>query len=95
MNNPLKPFAEFAPIYRDLGYWPRPLLGKKCLESGWQKPNNELPDGTLERWIEEKPSHNIGLVAGSSFSDGTRLGFLDIDHDNFIKLGIKVFRRIF
>jgi hypothetical protein len=81
------PYKQFAPIYKELGFWPRPLSGKRCFELQWQLPNEQLPTGTLEKWIKEKPSHNIGLVAGSPFPDGTRLGFLDIDHDSFIQLG--------
>lgn len=81
------PYATYAPIYQKRGMWPRPLTGKQCFELDWQKPDDQLPAGTIEKWIKEKPSHNIGLVAGSPFSDGTYLGFMDIDHNAFIGLG--------
>lgn len=87
MNNTLTPFGDWAKIYQDLGYWVRPVVGKAPKIKNWQLPDHEQPEGIIEKWIEQKPDHNIGLVTGSPFPDGTLLGFLDIDHDNYIGLG--------
>ena len=84
------PYGTWAPIYRKLGMWPRPLVGKACKEKNWQLPDSELPEGTIEKWDKERSQHNIGLVAGSPFPDGTLLGFLDIDNDKYIKLGLSL-----
>ncbi len=81
------PFGIWAEIYRDLGMWPRPLVGKAPKEKNWQLPDPELPEGTIEKWDAERADFNIGLVAGSPFPDGTLLGFLDIDNDLYVRLG--------
>jgi hypothetical protein len=93
------PYGKWAKIYRDRGLWPRPLkfpgtdvntgklLGKACREKGWQTPDPELPPATLERWDLECPQYNIGLLMGTPLGDGTCLGALDIDNDQYTKLG--------
>lgn len=92
------PYEDFAGIYRDLGFWPRPLvypgmdknsgkpLGKACKEPGWQKPDHELPEGTIEQWRDKYGHYNIGILAGSPFEDGTLLGAVDVDHDQYLRL---------
>ncbi len=88
MSNICKtPFGTYAPIYRDLGFWARPLTGKVCKEKSWQLPDSEMPEDLFENWLRNKAGFNIGICAGSIFPDNTRLGFLDIDHDQFINLG--------
>lgn len=81
------PFGQFAPVYRSLGMWPRPLMGKACKEIGWTTPDPALSPEVLSSWEQDKGTYNIGLLAGSPFPDGTKLGFLDIDDDRFIRLG--------
>ena len=36
--------AEWAPVYRRLGYWPRPITmgSKACHVRDWQKPDSEF-----------------------------------------------------
>jgi hypothetical protein len=93
------PYGTWAKVYQDRGLWPRPLqcpgidaktkkpLGKACREKGWQTPDSELPPGTRERWALELGHYNIGLLMGTPLPDGTRLGALDIDHDQYTALG--------
>ena len=94
-----KPFAEATEAFRDGPAELRPViypginkktgkkLGKQCLESGWQLPNHMLPKGTQERWLRECGHWNVGLNMGTVLSDGTRLGGIDIDHDDHVNLG--------
>lgn len=94
----IKPYGEWAEIYREKGYWPRPLkfpgldknekpFGKRCLEKNWQLPDHEIGAETFANWAKEFPHYNIGLVMGSPLPDGTTLAALDIDDDRLIKLG--------
>lgn len=97
--NDLTPFGTWAKPYRDLGLSPRPLqypgidsrtgklLGKACKEKGWSDPDSELPPGTVERWDAQYAHYNIGLLMGTPLPDGTLLGALDIDHDQYVSLG--------
>lgn len=92
------PYGTWAKIYRERGLCPRPLkypgtdsnnkpLGKACKEAGWQKPDSELPEGTIERWENNYSHFNIGLLMGTPVGDGTLIGALDIDHNSYVKLG--------
>jgi hypothetical protein len=82
-------FADQAPAYRRRGYWPRPitLATKACHVREWQKPDSELSDATLASWLTSHANFGIGLLMGSPFPDGTTLGALDIDHDEYVRLG--------
>jgi Bifunctional DNA primase/polymerase, N-terminal len=82
-------FAHWAGEYRRRGYWPRPItLGSKaCRVREWQKPDSELPAATLASWLTSHAHCGIGLLMGSPFPDGTTLGALDIDHDEYVRLG--------
>lgn len=80
------PFGSYAEEYRKAGLWVRPAEGKACKEKGWQNPDNKLPKDQFERWLEQKADRNIGAVMGSPFPDGTRLGALDVDHDDYMPL---------
>ena len=86
------PYGTWAEIMRDAGFWPRPLLGKACKIPGWQKPDEEWDRVSIEKWAEMYPQHNIGLLMGSPLPDGTLLGALDIDHDDYVALGKAVLR---
>lgn len=94
----LTPYGTWSKIYRDLGFYPRPLkypgadkkgtrFGKACKEKGWQISDPQLPPGTIERWDAQYAHYNIGLLMGSPLPDGTLLGALDIDHDDYVALG--------
>ena len=82
-------FAHWADVYRRRGYWPRPItLGTKaCHVREWQKPDSELSEATLASWLTSHAHFGIGLLMGSPFPDGTTLGALDIDHDEYVRLG--------
>ena len=84
-----RPFADWAAVYRQQGYWPRPItLGTKaCHAREWQKPDSELPDATLASWLTSHANLGVGLLMGSPFTDGTALGALDIDRDEYVRVG--------
>jgi Bifunctional DNA primase/polymerase, N-terminal len=83
------PFADWAGEYRRRGYWPRPITPstKACWLRDWQKPDPELPEATLVSWLTSHANCGIGLLMGSPFPDGTTLGALDIDDDDYMRLG--------
>jgi Bifunctional DNA primase/polymerase, N-terminal len=87
-------FAEWASLYRERGYWSRPIaLGSKaCKLSNWQRPDDKIRDDELASWIARCGDHGIGLLMGSPFPDGTTLGALDIDHDDYTRLGRALLR---
>ena len=88
MTNNLTPFKDNAPIMVEAGFEPRPVTKKACYIKNWQRPLTEFPPNQLDQWIEKFPDHGIGLVMGSTFPDGTLLGGLDIDHDDYTDLGV-------
>ena len=51
------------------------------------EPNSELPDATLASWLTSHAHFGIGLLMGNPFSDGTTLGALDIDRDEYVRSG--------
>ena len=83
------PFADWAAVYCQRGYWPRPItLGSKaCHVREWQKPDSELPEATLASWLTSHAHFGIGLLMGSPIPDGTMLGALDIDRDEYVRVG--------
>lgn len=83
-----RPFADWAPIYRAKGLWPRPIaLGTKASPlKGWQQPDSEFDQDTLNRWLVEYASFGIGLVMGTPLPDGTVLGALDNDRNEYVRL---------
>ncbi len=87
-------FAPWAGLYRQRGFWPRPItLGTKaCHVREWQKRDSELPKQTLASWLTSHADCGIGLVMGSPFPDGTTLGALDIDHDEYVRIGQALLR---
>jgi hypothetical protein len=82
-------FAQWAGVYRRRGFWPRPITPgtKACHVREWQKPDSELSEETLISWLTSHAHFGIGLLMGSPFPDGTTLGALDIDHDEYVRLG--------
>jgi Bifunctional DNA primase/polymerase, N-terminal len=87
-------FAEWAPIYRECGFWPRPISPntKACHERDWQKSDPEIAIEVRERWLNDQGRHGVGLLMGSPFPDGTTLGALDIDHDDYTRIGVALLR---
>jgi hypothetical protein len=72
-------FADQAPVYRRLGYWPRPLtLGTKaCHVRDWQTPDPEMSEARLASWLTSHANLGIGLLMGSPFfrrHDARRFG---------------------
>jgi hypothetical protein len=82
-------YGQYARIYRDLGMWPRPVKPgtKACKERDWQLPDNEQSPHTLQKWLDKCAPLGIGLLMGSPMPDGTRLGALDIDRNEYTALG--------
>lgn len=83
------PFADWAGVHRRGGYWPRPIApgAKACHLREWQKPDSELSEATLVSWLTSHANCGIGLLIGSPFPDGTALGALDIDRDEYVRIG--------
>jgi Bifunctional DNA primase/polymerase, N-terminal len=81
-------YSEWAPRYRGMGFWPRPInLGSKaCRIPKWQTPDDQLPPKTLEHWLRRYGHFGIGLLMGSPLPDGTALGALDVDRDEYVGL---------
>lgn len=86
MTHCTTPYGTWAKVYRDLGFWPRPVTGKQCFEKNWQLSDAELAPGIIEDWDIRCAASNIGLVMGSRFEDGTFLAALDIDNDAYLPL---------
>jgi hypothetical protein len=82
-------YREHAAIYNNLGMWSRRIRPgtKACYDKGWQSPNGDLPPGTLQKWLDTCGNFGIGLLMGSPISDGTRLGALDVDRNEYTALG--------
>jgi hypothetical protein len=82
-------FATLAKPYRDKGFWARPVTAgsKACHVPGWQKPDSEIEPAEFALWDEQFGGYGIGLVMGSPLPDGTTLGALDIDRDDYVRLG--------
>ena len=87
-------FAEWARAYRERGLWARPIsLGAKaCHIAGWQKPDAEIPAAELASWLTKHGNLGIGLLTGSPFPDGTTLGALDIDRNEYVRIGRALLR---
>ncbi|TXH84777.1 MAG: hypothetical protein E6Q77_01925 [Rhizobium sp.] len=82
------PFAAWAPTYQNLGYWPRPVKPgtKSPPMRGWQLPDVEQGKSAISQWIRKFGEFGIGLVMGSPVGDGTSLGALDVDRDEYHEL---------
>jgi bifunctional DNA primase/polymerase-like protein len=81
-------FAEHAQAYTEAGYWPRPIKNgtKGSHLRNWQKPDPDRAEKTILSWQKTYPDAGIGLLLGSPFLDGTLLGALDIDHDDYVRV---------
>jgi hypothetical protein len=94
MSKPSPVLADWASLYRQRGLWPRPVSpnSKACHVRDWQKPDPEIALEVRERWLSDQGHCGIGLLMGSPFSDGTTLGALDIDHDDYTRIGRALLR---
>jgi hypothetical protein len=83
------PFAVGVNVYRELGFWPRPVWPKTkaCHVLGWQRPDSDILAAELASWPRRYGHLGIGLLMGSPFPDGTTLGALDIDRDEYVRVG--------
>jgi Bifunctional DNA primase/polymerase, N-terminal len=81
-------FAKWAPIYRERGLEPRPVKpgGKGCYLKGWTKPDSELSQAELDRWLIKYANYGIGLRMGTPLPGGGHLGALDIDNDGYVRI---------
>ncbi|MBV9826606.1 MAG: bifunctional DNA primase/polymerase, partial [Alphaproteobacteria bacterium] len=70
------------------GFWVRPIepQTKRCFIKGWQRPDPELPPGTIEQRGRDYPCFGIALVMGSPLPDGTRLAALDVDCNEYVRV---------
>jgi|SRR5271165_6576656 len=81
-------FKEWAPLYREQGFWPRPVQpgAKKCALKSWQKPDPDWPASELQQWLSLYGQCGLGLLMGSPLPGGLTLGALDIDRDEYLPL---------
>jgi hypothetical protein len=81
-------FSTWTPIYRELGYWTRPVWHntKECHVPRWSRPDPEIPEKELQSWLRDYGNFGIAILNGSPLPDGTTLGTLDIDHDAYIPI---------
>src|SRR5271156_4454293 len=88
------PFADWGDVYRQLGYWPRAITigSKACHLRDWQRPDDEIPAAEIASWSTQYGHLGIGLLMGSPFPNGTTLGALDIDHDDYVRIGRALLR---
>jgi Bifunctional DNA primase/polymerase, N-terminal len=85
------PFGTDAPKYWALGLSVVPLQpgSKRPAQeiSGWQGYVNEPPSLTKqEEWLARYPDRGIGLLTGGPLPSGERLGAIDVDQDEFVRL---------
>jgi len=82
-------YGHCAPLYSERGFWPRPVKPgtKQAAVPGWQNPDSEIPKGTRDGWLRKFADFGIGLTMGSPLPDGTTLGAVDIDRDEYVGLG--------
>jgi hypothetical protein len=87
-HSPRGPFATWAPLFREKGFWPRPVLpgSKACKVPRWQAPDDQQAPGAFEEWLRRFGHYGSGLLMGSPLPDGTRLGALDVDRDEYVAL---------
>lgn len=81
-------FADQASRFRELGFYSRPIASgtKACKIKGWQTPDPELDPSVLQSWLKTHATSGIGLLLGSPFPDGTVLGAVDIDRDDYMRI---------
>ena len=79
-------FEEWARIYKDAGFEPRPKWPNKkiCYAKEWQLPDAEQPDDIYEQWIRKYGHYEIGLRMGTPLPGGGRLGAVDVDRDEYV-----------
>lgn len=85
-------FAKWAPTFREIGLEPRPIKPgtKACKVRGWSKPDAEIDGTELLRWLTKYADFGIGLRMGTPLPGGGFLGALDIDRNEYARLGAAV-----
>jgi hypothetical protein len=56
------------------------------------EPDPEIAVKIRERWLTADGHYGLGLLMGSPFPDGTTLGALDIDHNDYMRIGQALLR---
>lgn len=81
-------FAQYAPAYTGLGLEPRPVTvgTKQPPFKEWQKPDNQIDLEKRARWLTKYADLGIGLRTGSILPDQTKIGVLDIDRNDMVRL---------
>jgi hypothetical protein len=85
------PFGTDAPKYWALG------LSVVPLQPGSKRPAQEIPGWPgyvngppnqmkQEEWLARYPDRGIGLLTGCPLPSGERLGAIDVDQDEFVRL---------
>lgn len=87
-------FHEWVQRYREIGLWPRPINAgtKACRIKNWQLPDDQQPTAELQLWPKRYANSGIGLLMGSPLPDGTALGALDVDRDEYVGLARALLR---
>lgn len=84
-------FQTHAPLYWAKGLSVIPLEPKSKRPaqeiSGWSGYCNQPPHPDKQReWLARYPDRNIGLLTGSEIGNGERLGAIDVDQDEFVRV---------
>lgn len=81
-------FAQYAPAYTGRGLEPRPVAvgTKQPPFKEWQKPDNQIDLEKRARWLTKYADLGIGLRTGSILPDQTKIGVLDIDRNDMVRL---------
>jgi len=81
-------FSEYAPPYRKRGFYPRPIWHqtKACHIRNWPKSDPNFTSRELDEWLQHYASFGIGLLMGSPLPDGTTLGAVDVDHNDYVRV---------
>ena len=89
MSTGTGPFREFATIYRNRRLSARPIWPREkgCHMPRWQRAESEISDALFESWLQKFGTYGLGLVMGTPLPDGSILGALDIDHDDYTRVG--------
>lgn len=88
MSASLRIFADHVDEYRARGFWPRPVIvgDKRPPMNQWERSDPAIDPAELASWKRKYARLGIGLVQGSTFPDGSRLGALDIDEEQYVPL---------
>ena len=88
-------YEQFAPLYLKRGLTPLPIEpgSKVCRLRGWSKLDLTTDPTAFRKLRARYPAYGIGISMGTNLPDGTKLGAVDIDHDDFVEIGRVVLRQ--